>query len=181
MTTASIASLTLAMVVAASAPPTAKPPNPPYMQPPAGWTSLGPPPPNAPIDYGWVSPHFHDGSPHAGDSMEAWVRPIPPNSTLTEQVKEATTEETQDGRTVASSQSHATCNGTQPGWTIDFRLPLSPSVTISQVTHLAVFEGYVYGIMFVHRADLPVDNAVQASIDSLCPKTAVTDLSRTLG
>lgn len=43
-------------------------------------------------------------------------------------------------------------------------------MTISQVQHLAVFEGHVYVIMFVHRADLPVDNAVQASIDSLCPK-----------
>jgi len=140
------------------------------MNPPAGWTSLGPPPPNAPVDYGWVSPHFRDGSPHAGDSMEAWARPISPNSTLTEQVTEATTEETKDGRTVASSQSHATCNGTQPGWTIDFRLALSPLVTISQVEHLAVYQGYVYVIMFVHRADLPVDAAVQASIDSLCPK-----------
>lgn len=167
--TASITPLTLALIVAASASPTAKPPSPRYMHPPAGWTSLGPPPPNT-VDYGWVSPHFHDGSPHAGDSMEAWVRPIPPNSTLTEQVKEITTEETQDGRTVASSQSHATCDGTQPGWTIDFRLPLFASMTISQVQHLAVFEGHVYVIMFVHRADLPVDNAVQASIDSLCPK-----------
>jgi hypothetical protein len=167
--TGSITSLILALVVAASASPTAQPPNPRYMRPPAGWTSLGPPPPNAPIDYGWASPHFHDGGPHAGDSMEAWVRPISPNSTLAEQVRKDTTEETQDGRTVASSQSHATCNGTQPGWTIDFRLPISPSVTISQVQHLAVFEGHVYVIMFVHRADLPVDNAVQASIDSLCP------------
>ena len=170
MTMASIASLSLALVVAASASPAAKPPNPPYMQPPAGWTSLGPPPPNAPVDYGWVSPHFRDGSPHAGDSMEAWVRPIPPNSTLAEQVKEATTAETQDGRTVAGSHSHATCNGTQPGWTIDFRLPMLQSMTISQVEHLAVFEGHVYVIQFVHRADLPVDRAVQASIDSLCPK-----------
>jgi hypothetical protein len=84
--------------------------------------------------------------------MEAWVRPIPSNSTLAEQVKEATTEETQDGRTVASSQSHATCGGTQPGWTIDFRLPVSSSVTVSQVQHLAVFEGHVYVVMFVHRA-----------------------------
>lgn len=168
--TASIASLTLALVAAASVSPTARPPNPPYMQPPAGWTSLGPPPPNAPVDYGWVSPHFRDGSPHAGDSMEAWVRPISPSSTLAEQVKEVTTEETHDGRTVASSQSHATCNGTQPGWTIDFRLSVSPSVTLSQVEHLAVFEGHVYVIQFIHRAEPPVDKAVQASIDSLCPK-----------
>jgi hypothetical protein len=102
--------------------------------------------------------------------MEAWMRPIPPNSTLAEQVKEVTTEETQDGRTVASSQSHATCGGTQPGWTIDFRLPISASVTVSQVEHLAVHERHVYVITFVHRADLPVDNAVQASIDSLCPE-----------
>ena len=168
--TISVASLALALLVTASAQPTAKPPNPPYMQPPVGRTSLGPPPPNAPVDYGWVSPHFHDGSPHAGDSMEAWVRPISPTSTLTEQVKELTTEETHDGRTVASSHSHATCNGAQPGWTIDFRLSLSPSVTISQIQHLAVFEGHVYVIQFMHRADLPVDKAVQASIDSLCPK-----------
>jgi hypothetical protein len=102
--------------------------------------------------------------------MEAWVRPIVASSTLAEQVKEATTEETHDGRTVASSQSHVTCNGTQPGWTIDFRLHLSPSVTISQIEHLAVFKGYLYVIQFVHRADLPVDNVVQVSIDSLCPK-----------
>jgi hypothetical protein len=170
MIAASITSLTLVLIVAVSASPTARPPNPLYMHPPTGWSSLGPPPPNAPVDYVWVSPHFHDGSPHAGDSMEAWVVPISPTSTLTEQVREATTEETKDGRTVASSQSHATCNGTQPGWTIDFRLPMLPSVTISQVQHLAVFKGHVYVIMFVHRADLPVDNAVQASIDSLCPK-----------
>jgi hypothetical protein len=102
--------------------------------------------------------------------MEAWVRPVPPNSTLAEQVKEATTEETQDGRTVASSHSHATCNGLQPGWTIDFRLSVTPATIISQVEHLAVFEGHVYVIEFVHRADLPVDHAVQAAIDSLCPK-----------
>lgn len=133
---------------------------------------MGPPPPNAPIDNGWVSPHFRDGGPHAGDSMDAWVRPITPNSTLTDQVKEATTEETKDGRTVVSSQSHATCNGTQPGWTIDFRLSLSPAVTISQVEHLAVFKGHLYVIEFTHRADLPVDQVVQASIDSLCPKNA---------
>jgi hypothetical protein len=169
MTAASVASLVLALVVAAAA-PRATPPNPPYMQPPAGWTSLGPPPPNAPIDYGWVSPHFRDGTPHAGDSMAAWVRPIPANATLTEQVKEATAEETQDGRTVVSSQSHATCNGNQPGWTIEFRLSAAPSVTISQVLHLAVFERHVYAIQFMHRASLPMDKTVQASIDSLCPK-----------
>jgi hypothetical protein len=171
--TASIESLTLALVIAAAASPATGLPNPPYMQPPVGWTSLASPPPNAPIDYGWVSPHFRDGSPHAGDSMEAWVRSISPSSTLAEQVKKATTEETQDGRTVASSQSHATCNGTQPGWTIDFRLSLSPSVTISQVQHLAIFKGHLYVIMFVHRADLPIDNVVQASIDSLCPKNGI--------
>jgi hypothetical protein len=165
----SIIALTLALIAVAPS-PTARPPAPPYMQPPALWSSLGPPPPNAPIDYGWVSPHSGDGSPHAGDSMEAWVRPIPAASTLAEQVKEFTTEETQDGRTVARSQSHATCNGTQPGWTIDFRLPLSPSLIISQVAHIAVFERHVYVIMFVHRADLSVDDAVQASIDSLCPR-----------
>lgn len=170
MIVASITPLTLALIVAASASPTAKPPNPPYMHPPAGWRSLGPPPPNAPIHYGWVSPHYHDGSPHAGDSMQTWVRPIPPRSTLSEQVREATIAETEDGRTVASSKSHATCNGTQAGWTIDFRLQMTPSLTVSQVLHFAVFEGHVYGIMFVHRADLPVDSAVQASIDSLCPK-----------
>jgi len=102
--------------------------------------------------------------------MEAWVRPIPSSSTLAEQVKKAVTEETQDGRTVASSQSHTTCNGTQPGWTIDFRLPLSTSVIVSQVEHLAVFRGHVYVVTFFHRADLPVDRVVQASIDSLCPK-----------
>jgi hypothetical protein len=155
MMTGLIASLGLALLVAASAPQTTRAPNPPYMQPPVGWTSLGPPPSSAPVDYGWVSPHFRDGSSHAGDSMEASVRPISPNSTLAEQVKELTTEETQDGRTVASSHSHATCNGTQPGWTIEFRLPLSPSVTISQVQHLAVFEGRVYLITFIHRADVP--------------------------
>lgn len=102
--------------------------------------------------------------------MEVMVRPIPPSSTLADQVKEATTEETQDGRTVASSQSHATCNGTQPGWTIDFRLRLPLMATISQVEHFAVYKRHVYVIMFNHRADLPVDNVVQASIDSLCPK-----------
>ena len=102
--------------------------------------------------------------------MEVWVRPIAPSSTLAEQVKKATTEETQGGRTVASSQSHATCDGAQPGWTIDFRLRISPSMTISQVQHLAVFKGHVYVIQFFHRADLPVDDVVQASIDSLCPK-----------
>ena len=170
MISASIVSLSLALAVAASTSPTARPPNPPYMQPPVGWTSLGVPPANAPVDYGWVSPHFRDGSPHAGDSMESWVRSIPPNSTLAEQVKKATTEETRDGRTVTSSQSHATCNGTQPGWTINFRLRLSPSVIVSQVEHLTVFEGHVYVIEFFHRADLPVDGVVQASIDSLCPK-----------
>lgn len=164
-----VASLSLALVVAVSASPTPKPQTPAYMQPPTGWTSLGPPPPNT-VDYAWVSPHFRDGSPHAGDSMEAYVRAISPSSTLAEQVKELTTEETSDGRTVASSHSHATCNGTQPGWTIDFRVPLSPSTTVSQVEHLAVFEGRVYVIMFNHRADLPVDSVVQASIDSLCPK-----------
>jgi len=169
MTAASIAPLALALMVANSASPSAEPSTPRYMHPPAGWTSLGPPPPNAPVDYGWVSPHFHDGSPHAGDSMEALVRPIPPNSTLAEQVREATADLVSDGRTVASSRSHATCNGTQPGWTIDFRLTL-PSQTISQVEQIAVFEGHVYVINFFHRADLPVDSAVQASIDSLCPK-----------
>ncbi len=169
MVSASIASLPLALVVATSASPTARPPNPPYMQPPAGWTSLGPPPPNT-VDYGWVSQHFRDGSPHAGDSMEVTVYPIPPSSTLAEQVKEAITEETHDGRTVASSQSHATCNGTQPGWTIDFRLRLPSVVAISQVEHFAVYKRHVYVIIFNHRADLPVDNVVQASIDSLCPK-----------
>ena len=165
-----IPSLALAFVVAVAASPTPRPPNPPYMQPPAGWTSLGPPPPNAPVDYGWVSPHFRDGSPHAGDSMEVDVQPLSANSTLTEQVKQLTIAETQDGRTVASSRSHATCKGTQPGWTIDFRLALSPSETVSQVQHLAVFDGHVYLITFVHRANLPVDNVVQASIDSLCPR-----------
>lgn len=168
--TASFAALIFALVAASSASPTAKPPNPPYMQPPAGWRSLGPPPAKSPVDYGWVSPHFRDGSPHAGDSMEALVRAIPSTSTLTDQVKEATTAETQDGRTVATSQSHATCNGTQPGWTIDFRLRLTPSMMVSQVEHLAVFAGHVYVIQFFHRADLPVDSVVQASIDSLCPK-----------
>lgn len=162
--------LTLALIAATSASPTTKPANPTYMHPPTGWRSLGPPPPNAPVDYGWVSPHFRDGTPHAGDTVEASVQPIPPNSTLTEQVKVLTTSEIEDGRTVASSQSHATCNGTQPGWTIDFRLPMSPTLTISQVEHLAVFEGYLYLIVFTHRAELPVDNTVQASIDSLCPK-----------
>ncbi len=127
-------------------------------------------PPNAPVDYGWVSPHFRDGTPHAGDSMEAWVRPIPANSTLADQARELTTEETQDARTVTSSRSHATCNGTQPGWTIDFKLALSPSITVSQVYQIAVFEGHVYVITFIHRADLPVDPVVQASLDSLCPK-----------
>jgi hypothetical protein len=169
MMTASITQLTLALVVATSASPNAKPPTPAYLHPPAGWTSLGPPPPNT-VDYGWVSPHFRDGSPHAGDSMEVWVKAISPNSTLTEQIREATTDETTDGRTVASSRSHPTCNGTQPGWTIDFRLALSPFMAISQVEHIAVFEGHVYVINFTHRADLPVDSAVQASIDSLCPK-----------
>ena len=171
--TVSIAWLPLALLVAASASPTTRPPSPTYMRPPVGWTSLGPPPPNAPVDYGWVSPHFRDGSPHAGDSMEAWVRPISPSSTLADEVKKATTEETQDMRTVASSQSHTTCNGTQPGWTVDFRLPLPPTPTVSQVMHLAVFRQHVYAIMFVHRADLPVDKVVQASIDSLCPKNGI--------
>jgi hypothetical protein len=36
--------------------------------------------------------------------------------------------------------------------------------------HLTVYDGYIYAIQFVHRADLPVDDAVQKSIDSLCPK-----------
>jgi len=36
--------------------------------------------------------------------------------------------------------------------------------------HVAVFKQHAYVIMFVHRADLPVDKVVQESIDSLCPK-----------
>jgi len=166
----SIAVLTLALAATAASPPATLPPQPSYMQPPAGWRSLGPPPADAPIDYGWVSPHFRDGSAHAGDSLSAYVRPIPPGSTLGAQVKEMIAAETGDGRTVASSKSHATCNGTQSGWTVDFRIQLSPSLTLSQVEHVAVFDGHVYDVMFTHRADLPVDAAVQASIDSLCPK-----------
>jgi len=105
--------------------------------------------------------------------MEAWVRPIPLNSTLADQVHELITEETQDGRVLASSHSHATCSGTQPGWTVDLRIGLSPVVTVSQVFQLAVWEGHVYIINFNHRADLPVDNVVQTSLDSLCPKLGV--------
>lgn len=101
--------------------------------------------------------------------MVAWVRRIPPKSTLAEQVRELTAAETEDGRTVASSESHATCNGTQPGWTIDLRLQLAPSMTLSQVYQIAVFESHVYVITFTHRADLPVGKVVQASLDSLCP------------
>lgn len=170
MIAAAIASVALSLTVAAAASPTPRPESPPYMVPPAGWHSLGQPPPNAPVDYGWVSAHSGDGTPHAGDSMVAWVRPIPADSTLADQVREVTTAETQDGRTLTSSQSHATCNGTQPSWTIDFRFVLSPSVTVSQVYQIAVFEGHVYVIIFTHRADLPVDSVVQASLDSLCPK-----------
>lgn len=81
--------------------------------------------------------------------------------------------ETQDGRTVASSNSHATCNGTQPGWTIDLRLQLAPSTTLSQVYQIAVFKAHVYVISFTHRADLPIGSVVQASLDSLCPKTTI--------
>ncbi|HTU80658.1 MAG TPA: hypothetical protein VMF61_00925 [Candidatus Acidoferrales bacterium] len=165
-----IAAATLAVVVAVSPAPTAKPTDPPYMRPPAGWTNVGPPPASAPVDDNWVSQRLLDGGPREGDSMEVWVRPIPPNSTLVEQVKEAAAEEARRGRTVASSRSHATCDGTQPGWTIDFRLPISPTLTVSRIEHLAVYEGYVYVLTFVHRADVPVDDAVRASIDSLCPK-----------
>jgi len=166
---ASIA-LIFALLATPSASPTPWPTNPSYMQAPVGWTNLGPPPAGAPIDYGWASPHYRDGSARAGDTLSAWVRPVPPNSTLADQVREMTAEETQDGRTVASSRSHATCNGTQPGWTVDFRLRIMPSLTLSQVHHLAVFNGRVYLVIFTHRADLPVDSVVQASIDSLCPK-----------
>ena len=171
MTLVSVIALTFA--VAASVAPANRPANPTYMRPPAGWHSLGPPPPNAPIDYGWVSPHFGDGTPHAGDTLTVSVWPIPPNSTLADQVRKLTTQETQDGRTVASSHSHATCNGTQPGWTIDLRLQLGPTPTmmISQVYQIAVFKAHVYVINLTHRADLPIGGVVQASLDSLCPKT----------
>ena len=52
------------------------------------------------------------------------------------------------------------------------KLALSPSVNISQVYQIAVFKAHVYMIIFTHRADLPVDPVVQASLDSLCPKNA---------
>jgi hypothetical protein len=170
MLTSSIASLAFAFIAVVSPAPSARPASPPYMTPPAGWTSVGPPPPDSGFDYLWVSPHFHDGSPHAGDSMGATVRVIPLNSTLADQVRETTIDETQDGRIVASSQSHTTCNGTQPGWTIDFRLPIMPPLTISQIWHFAVWKGHVYAINFTHTAGLAVNPEVQASIDSLCPE-----------
>ena len=166
----SIVAFILAIATTVSPSMTSRPANPPYMKPPVGWRSLGPPPPDAPIDYGWVSPHFRDGTPHAGDSMEAWVRPVPVNSTLADQVRELIADETQDRRVLASSHSHATCSGSQPGWTVDLRLALSPSITVSQVFQLAVSGGRVYVINFNHRADLPIDPSVQASLDSLCPK-----------
>ena len=65
-----------------------------------------------------------------------------------------------------------TCNGTQPGRTIDFKVTLSPSITVSQVYQMAVFENRFYVITFTHRAALPVGPIVQASLDSLCLKNA---------
>lgn len=82
MTLVSVIALTFA--AAASVAPANRPANPTYMRPPAGWHSLGPPPPNAPIDYGWVPPHFRDGTPHAGKRRTGGpsrVRTVTPRAT----------------------------------------------------------------------------------------------------
>jgi hypothetical protein len=73
------------------------------------------------------------------------------------------------GNTVRTNDEDRAQGADTERYPVDLRLQLAPSMTLSQIYQIAVFESHVYVISFTH-ADLPVGNVVQASLDSLCPK-----------
>jgi hypothetical protein len=133
--------------------------------PPAGWVGKTPPP-GSPVDYVWLSPHYGvDGN---GENLSVTSRAAAPGTTLTSEVHEAIAQLSQ-GRTIANSHSESTCHGRLAGWTFAERMPLPNSITIEQISHLAIVNGRVYSFVLTHKAGDPVAPAVARSIHTICP------------
>lgn len=159
--------ISAAALIAASSPTPsnqARTAGPGYLTPPKGWTKMELPP-NAPVDFDWLSPRYHG----TGENIAVVVGALPDAATLDSVVRDAIAQVHEQGRSIASSRSHATCHGAQTGWTLDVRIAVAPHRFVSQIQQFAVHNNKVYTIMYTHTAGAPIDKAVRDSIDSLCP------------
>jgi hypothetical protein len=164
-----MASIVFAVVVASMTPsptptPLEKSVSPKYFRPPKDWTKMDLPP-NAPVDFDWLSPQYRG----TGENIAIFVSSVPKGTTLDSVVREATAEALDQARSIASSKPQTTCRGMQAGWTLDVRIPIGPSRSISQLQHVALKDDRLYTIMYTHTAGAPISKAVLDSMDSLCP------------
>ncbi len=161
-----IVALALTILTAMTTPSPVESAAPAYFAPPKGWSPMQLPP-GAPVDFAWLSPNYHP----SGENITVTVRTVPAGATLDSEVREATAEAVQDGKSVATSQAYATCAGSEPGWTIDIRVRVTATRVVSQLQHIAVHGDKAYVIMYTHTAGSPIEKDVYDSIGSLCPAT----------
>jgi len=159
LTNAMSAAILLSLLLAASAP------LPPSFAPPKGWVEKLPPP-SAPVNVIWFSPHFDvNGN---GENFSVTIHPAPAGSTLHAEVHRAIDELSRD-RKIVDSHSEPTCRGRQDGWTFDARIPLPNGKVVSQVYHVTIVGGRVYAFIFTHAAGDRVEREITDSIQSICP------------
>jgi hypothetical protein len=140
-------------------------PVPTFFDPPKGWIAKTPPP-DAPVDFIWLSPSF--GKNGNGEKLSIMSQDVAPGTTLASEVHDATDQLSQD-RIIAASHAERTCHGLQAGWAFDARLPLPNGKTISQVYHLTILGNRSYSFIFTHSAKDRIEQAVRSSIESICP------------
>jgi hypothetical protein len=143
---------------------------PPSFVPPEGWAATTPPP-DAPVDYLWLSPHY--GTNGNGENLAVMLHPVPPGDTLDAEVKKAIEQLALD-RAVVNSHAEPTCHGLQAGWSFEVSVPLPNGKTIGQIYHLTIVGDIAYAFMFTHLVGDPIDPAVTASIQSICPTNPAT-------
>jgi hypothetical protein len=133
-------------------------------QPPKGWAPMSLPQGGA-VAAGWAAPDYSG----TGENILIYVETVPKGTTFDSLVKRRAAESFGQGHTLASSKAQTTCHGTQPGWTLDVRLPVTAERTISQVQHFAMRGTSVYTVIYTHTAGTPIPKVIVESIDSLCP------------
>ena len=131
---------------------------------PKGWTARTPPA-SSPVDFIWLSPGF--GVSGNGENLTAMSHPVPSSTTLGAVVHD--TISNVSDRTIVNSHSESTCHGRQAGWTFDARLPLPNGKAVSQIYHLTIVDGRAFAFIFTHTAGVPVGQAINDSIQSICP------------
>jgi hypothetical protein len=124
---------------------------------PSGWDSL-PPPSNTDIAYVYL-PQSRDGQ-----NIAVSIDPLPRGSSLRDETAKLVNTEANDGRTIVSVKSHATCDGKQPGMDVYAKF----GTVASQYYHVTIDNGRMYVFIYTYAPGSTISSNVANAFESLC-------------